>query len=60
MGFFFQVNNDSHSSNTIIEIESDNDSISSCEIIGDHHKSTGIEVNILTFFINALIKYLIY
>jgi len=48
------VNNDSHLSNTTIEIGSD----SSCEIIDDHHETPGIEVNIFILFINSSVKYL--
>jgi len=46
------VNNDSHSSNKIIEIDLDSNSLNSCEIIDEHHETTGIEVNVFTLFIS--------
>lgn len=35
--------NESHSSNTIIEIDSDSDNTNSCKIIDEHRETTGIE-----------------
>lgn len=51
--------NKSHSSNTIIEIDSDSDNTDSCKIIDERCETTGIEVNLLILIINSLIKYLI-
>lgn len=48
-----------HSSNTIIDIDSDSDNTDSCKIIDEHRETTGIEVNLFILIINSLIKYLI-
>lgn len=38
------MNNDRYSTNKTIEIDSNSDDTNSCEIIDDHHETTGIEV----------------